>query len=85
MGLQSLLQVDIMKSTCTQKTELCLDCPVYIIHYLSDVQGFAEALQSEMSGTDQSEEVGESGRDQHEEEEKGKKEESDEKEKSDSV
>ena len=49
------------------------------------MQGFAEALQNEISGTDQSEEVGESGRDQHEEEEKGKKEESDEKEKSDSV
>ena len=44
------------------------------------MQGFAEALQSEMAGTDQSEEVGESGQ---EEEEKGKKE--DEQEKSDSV
>ena len=49
------------------------------------MQGFAEALQNEISGTDQSEEVGESGQDQREEEEKGKKEESDEKEKSDSV
>ena len=50
------------------------------------MQGFAEALQSEMAGTDHSEEVGESGQDQHEEqEEKGKKEDSDDKEKSDSV
>ena len=60
---------------------MILDCPVYSLSpTLSDVQGFAEALQSEMAGTDQSEEVGESGQ---EEEEKGKKE--DEQEKSDSV
>ena len=63
---------------------LILDYPVYSLSpTLSDVQGFAEALQSEMARTDQSEEVGESGQDQHEEEEKGKKE--DEQEKSDSV
>ena len=74
-----------MKSTCTQKTEIVSRLPCIIIDYLLDVQGFAEALQSEMAGTDQSEEVGESGQDQQEEEEKRKKKESDEKEKSDSV
>ena len=62
-----------MKSTCTQKTEIVSRLPCIIIDYLLDVHGFAEALQSEMAGTDQSEEVGESGRDQHKEEEKGKK------------